>query len=366
MNVSELLRFTKWMAEHGEAAKQKYDALTGVLSHNASQPQKQPVLEPLDDLLATLISLPLQQLTLEQAGMLEHLGVDGFVGRKGHNFVEQTVRAGDYDPATAASQIREARNAIEQSVSNMRIIQDALENLNFIDEIDAIDTKEITLRLQFKDEASISNVVELKDWSNEWHEIIRGVALCVDQAPEQAKVVGATNGSLILVLSGTLAVVTLMALIAKNVSSIIKEGFVIAEAAEDLKQKKLLTKTIEQEFQMRREEIERDGVQKIVDAIRKELPVDLDGEKDTALRRSVEKYMEFNQRGGELDFVSPPEEAEDGETAGGMDADEITAFRRIVEEVRTTRAELQMLTHAAAEADERAEADEADEGDNKA
>ena len=68
---------------------------------------------------------------------------------------------------------------------------------------------------------------------------------------------------------------------------------------------------------------------------------------------------------GELDFVSPPEEAEDGKTAGGIDADEITNFRRIVEEVRTTRAELKMLTHAAAKADEEADADEAVERDDE-
>ena len=363
MNVSELLGFTRWMAEHGEAARGKYDALTSVLSHNASQPQKQPVEEPLEDLLETLKSLPLQQLTLEQAGMLGPLGVDGFVGREGVNFVDQTVRAGDYDPATAASRIAEARDAIDQAISKMRDIQHALENLDFIDEIDAIDAEGITLRLQFKNEASISNVVDLKDWSDKWHDIIRGVALCVDQAPEQARVVGATNGSLILVLSGTLAVVKLMALMAKHVTSIIKQGFDIAGAAEDLKQKKLLTEAIEQDLQRQREEIDRDGVQKIVDAIQEELAVDLDGEKGAALRRSVEKYLEFNKRGGELDFVSPPEEAGGGEMAGGMDADEITDFRRIVEEVRTTRAELMMLARPAAEVDEGAEADK---GNDKA
>lgn len=345
MNVSELFGFTRWMAEHGVAAKEKYDALTNVLSHNASQAEKQPVVEPLNDLLETLISLPLEKLTLEQENLLERLNMDGFVGRKGNEFVDQTVRASDYDPATAAFQISTARDAIETAINKMRGVQDALERLDFMDEIDAIDTEGITLRLQFKGEASISNVVDLKDWSNEWHEIIRGVALCVDQAPEQAKVIGATNGSLILVLSGTLAVVTLMALIAKHVSNIIKEGFVIAGAIEDLKQKKILTQTMENELKSQQEENERNGVQKIIEAIQEDLSVDLDGEKDNALRRSVERYLDFNKRGGELDFIAPPEEEEGEETSGSLDAGDIADLRRTVEELRTTRAELKRLTH---------------------
>lgn len=42
----------------------------------------------------------------------------------------------------------------------------------------------VTIRVQFKDEASISDVAKWKKWSNEWHEIVRGVALCIDESPE--------------------------------------------------------------------------------------------------------------------------------------------------------------------------------------
>ncbi len=361
MNVAELLGFTRWVDEHVVSAKEKFDALASVLSHNASQPDKQPVVDPLNDLLQVLTSLPLEQLTLEQEGLLEHLKVAGFLGRNGHTYVDSTVRAGDYDPATAASEITTARDAIAHAIKQMERVRTSMEALEFVDEIDVPVAEGITLRLQFKGDASISNVVELRDWSNDWYDIIRGVALYVDEAPEQTQVIGATNGSLIVVLAGTYGVVTLLALIAKHVSYIIKEGLDIAGVMEDLKQKKLLSKVIEEELKSKQVENEQNGVHKIIDAIKEELPDDVDGEKETALKRSIEKYLDFNKRGGELDFIAPPEEDE-GEKAGeALQTEKIAEIRRIVEEIRTTRAELMMLSHQDANEDDGDDEDDEDD-----
>ena len=345
MDVAELLGFTRWVDEHVVSAKEKFDALASVLSHNASQPDKQPVVDPLNDLLQVLTSLPLEQLTLEQEGLFEHLKVAGFLGRNGHTYVDSTVRSGDYDPATAASEITTARDAIAHAIKQMERVRTSLEALEFVDEIDVPVAEGITLRLQFKGDASISNVVELRDWSSDWHDIIRGVALYVDEAPEQTQVVGATNGSLIVVLAGTYGVVTLLAQIAKHVSYIIKESFDIAEAMENLKQKKLLTEVIKKELESKQIDNENNGVQRIIYAIKEDIKNEVDGEKEAALKRSIDKYLDFNKRGGELDFIAPPEEDEGERADEGLRSEEIAELRRIVEEIRTTRAELVMLSH---------------------
>lgn len=345
MKVPELYSFNKWMQKFGKAALAEYQTLASVLRHNSTQPQKQVVEEPLAQLLKSLKSMPMEMLTNEQLGLLQYFEIARLVGTAGEEHVRQTVIKSDYDPATAAEEIQKNTQTLSNAINKMNQIGSALDNLSFLSELDFEEAGRATIRIQFKEEASISDVVEWKKWSAEWHDIIRGVALCVDESPENTKVVGADNGSLIMILSGTVGFVAALALITKHLSSIVKEGLVIANAIEDLRHKKILNKAIENSLKDQQTKITKEGVKTIVNEIKKALPNNLNGEQETALTKAVEKFLKFNELGGDVDFISPEEpEIEDDEAEQLASAKQILEIRETIEQIRSMRAEIKLLT----------------------
>jgi len=53
------------------------------------------------------------------------------------------------------------------------------------------------IKIRFKDSAAISNVSDLKFWAEKWYKISRGFSGVVDGSPEDFKVSGAANGSIV-------------------------------------------------------------------------------------------------------------------------------------------------------------------------
>ena len=56
---------------------------------------------------------------------------------------------------------------------------------------------ENVIKIKFKDNAAISNVSDLKFWAEKWYKISRGFSGVVDGSPEDFKVSGAANGSIV-------------------------------------------------------------------------------------------------------------------------------------------------------------------------
>lgn len=166
MNISELFRLHTWLQQNGKAVQSQYQKLGEILQHNATQPEKQPVSEPLEQLVGTLSKMPLEQLTNEQIGLLRHLGIEHLIGPEGAAHVKRTVIRSDYDPATAAKEIQEDGQAISSALNQMNQVGSALGNLKLPLEIEEEIEGRVTVRVQFKDEASISDVAEWKKWSN--------------------------------------------------------------------------------------------------------------------------------------------------------------------------------------------------------
>ncbi len=55
----------------------------------------------------------------------------------------------------------------------------------------------VLTRVRFHNDALISNVVNLSDWTARWNTIARGYSMALGQAPETFEVVGASKGSII-------------------------------------------------------------------------------------------------------------------------------------------------------------------------
>ncbi len=192
----------------------------------------------------------------------------------------------------------------------------------------------------------MDNVADWKDWSAKWYEIVRGIALAIDERPEDTNVVGASQGSVIMKLAATYAFTRVMALISKSIASIAKDYLEVRHSIEDLKTKKVLRETAEKALLENAEEIKRDGVNTIMEELKPCLPAKLKGDQKNALKMAIEKALDFHNKGGDVDFVAP-ERSADTEEDGGNPTDEIAEVKQAIEEVRALRSELKLLENHA-------------------
>jgi len=166
--------------------------------------------------------------------------------------------------------------------------------------------------------------------------------MCVGESPNDTQVIGATNGSIILVLAGTATFVGLLALITKHLANVAKEGLVISNAIEDLRHKRILNRLVEDNLREQANQIKENGVKLIVDEAKKSLPEKINGEKEAALTKAVQKYLRFNELGGDVDFVSPAETEDPDDLV--LDGAEIAHIRETIAQVRQIREDIKLLT----------------------
>jgi len=349
MDVRELYDFSKWFLNYGGEATTLYRTMQTKLEHNSTQPAKEPVLDELKQLLKTLREMPLHELTNEQLSLLEQEGVGGLVGSVGAKNVERIVKSARFDPASAHLEFQKMHASMSETQAHMQIIKDSLSSVVSITEEEP-DFEHITIRIHFKESASISDVVEWKEWSNEWYDIVRGIAICVDEPPENVKVLGAHQGSVIMVLGATAAVTSLLLLISNHLTKIALNGLQVANGIQDLKHKVKLNKALIDGLEKSVEQSEKDAIKTLISEAKASLPSPINGEQETALKKSVEKYQKFTTKGGEVDFISPPEP--DKDTTKDLNEGEIqqiTNVRENIEQLRDAREETRLLTNQSGE-----------------
>jgi len=356
MEVAELVRLAGWFESEAPPLRDAYQNLLSVLQHNASQSEKRPLEAELNRLEAAQLVMSFDELSLQQIRVLERLDVRPYLGREGAMFVDEAVRTANYDPATAVSRIQAVITNIDNARNNLNAYERVTEQLKAdVAEPDQ-PADRIIIRVGFENDANIDNVADWRDSSKDWYEIIRGIALAANESPEDTKVVGAATGSVILILAGTVAVTTMMATISKNITSVARDVIGVGVERENLRQKKLLTAAMEAELKKIEQKKRTDAVKTVMAELRKYLPASALGDTKVALEGSVKKLLDFNERGGVVDFVAPPEpEAADDEDNG--DAEDkgrqlLADARRVIHEYQGERESLRLLTDQSATAND--------------
>ena len=339
MNVSELYDLAEWFEDIHPTLVEHYRSVLTPLSHNASQPNKQPFESQLEALLNYLRNLPFEGLSLQQLQILSELEVDQYIGVQGATAVELTIRVANYDPATAASRLKSALKTVNEANSKLVAFRDSVDNLNVDIWQFEPDEEFITVRIGFRDKAAIENVADLKRRSQDWYEIIRGLALAAGEPPETTKVVGAGTGSIILYLVATVTVTTLLAVISKNLKSVARDILEVRGEVENLRQKKLLTRTIENELNQQESSITEKAIERVVSEVTK-ISDTMNGEVKNALTKSIKKLLTFSEQGGIVDFVKP---ADDDESEPSPD---LLAARTAIHDYQAIREEIKLLIDA--------------------
>ncbi len=355
MNVTELYGLAEWYkAKYSELYKRYYDLQT-TLSHNANNPNQQPVEGNLNDLVNFLREMNLGELSLQQLTLLSDLKVENLIGPTGAHDIAQTVKTASYDPASTASKLQAAVNAINLAHERLSAFSSAISNLGIAPSSFENEEGQFIVRVGFKNKAEIENIVDWRESSEEWFHIIRGLALVAGEAPENTKVVGVANGSIILVLATTCAMTALLARIAKHVSSTGKEVIALQSELESLRQKRITTRIMENEFVKLQKKAREEGLKAINDEIAALIPKETQGDAKAALEKSIGSLLKFGEEGGDLDFVVPPAE-NDAEISASDDVgttmqNEIEKLREIVHEYQEARETIKLLTHSKRGAD---------------
>jgi len=359
MDVNEVTALAEWLDDHVRPAMKVYDELAVAMEQNSNSGTKVPLREYLNAVEQSLRAMPVEQLTYQQTDVLAHIEIFHLLGEEGWRFVERTVKEGNYDPASAASDIRAANQRIVIAVQSFSEARSALSAVGMDGESKYDSSDKVTVRIRFKDEVKIANISQLKNRAADWYDISRGLAIAAGERPEDVEVKGATTGSVIFILGTTLTVATIISLIMKQVAATVKSTMDVAHTLQDWKTRKIADDVVEKVLQDRQKSIEDNGTAEALKLVKEKIGAHIKGDVENALKKSIEKMFSFAAKGGEVDMLPPPQPSEDEDINEAV-ADAINTITKNVEEMRILKATTQLLIENKAnkidEGDERPEA----------
>ena len=319
MNTSELFNLTVWIKTEieGTSLQKKYQELQSILQQNTVVNRQKAAFHNQKEALLTLIkNIPLYSLTKDQIAFLDKLGIGHVLGEEGINTIEDVLYRNALDMATAAGRIQQMIQVLNSGIEKARKINDGMTGCVLLEQHKLDD--DILVRISFTGHASMANVKDFRNWGKTWYEIGRGIAMVHNSSPEDIRIVGATNGSIVIEMA-------VIASIATTASSIILAALKVAERVLEIKKKaeeirglKLLNKKLALDLEKEAETEKKGGVVQISAEMIKELNINLntEGDKVTAFEKAVANLVNFIESGGEVDFVAPMKENkdEDGDT----------------------------------------------------
>ncbi len=355
MNVVELYTLTKWVVRELIESKllDKYSNLQAILQQNADQ-SSVAFEEPKNDLIESIGKVDLTTLTKDQVAFLDQIGILQAIGRKSEQQIEDILFRHRLDIITVVEKFQIIIDNLNNGIGKMNFLREGLEGC-IQDDIDEYGD-DIIIRVSFLDDASISDVTKFKDWGAKWHNIGRGIAIAHNKAPEDIKIVGASKGSVILDFA-TIYV------IAKTLSSIIREALVLYEKVLEIKKKSSEIKHINLKNDVLKqtstilkkasEAEEEAGIKEILDTHVKKLKLKktVDGDKITELNKSITDVVNFVRKGGEVDFVIPEQIAPDSDEENPPE-DKFAEIRESAKEIRILDNKLKLIEHTQNEDEE--------------
>ncbi|MEX0306033.1 MAG: hypothetical protein AB3N12_01490 [Ruegeria sp.] len=355
MDTSQVINLANWADENLPEITSAFDELQSTLQHNASQSKQREVRSSYQRLSTRLARMSFEGLTNEEIDLIREFGALNFLGGRGTEFLEQIAQTRNFDPASAAADVAMGAQVLNDFLKKSTTARDAILEIGLTAQSSAQDKQEFPLiRVRFKDKASVDDVTLLKKWSTDWYDITRGAALSVGEAPEAVRVVGANNGSIIITLSTVASVTFILAIVAKNAGRIASEVLSIANDIENLRHKKHLNKVIEKELQRQQETAQERGIETTLAEIKEAVPELISKHADNELRKSITKYFDFYEKGGDVDFIPARKNSDEQNKVGNAvryskqiskEAQENERLIEVISEVRKQEAYLKQLTH---------------------
>ena len=319
MQVEELYDVTSWVKAEIEKKQviNYYQAVSNILQQNIHSSPKQPFEQQRDALFEVLRNIDLGRLNNVQAEFLRRIGIAGAVGEEAIARLEDILFRNSLDPATAAQKFQEILSTLANAVQWSNDMRERL-NQYFDFSPPSIGNDDYLLRVTFTRDAHLENVEDFKKWGEIWFDIGRGIAMAHNLTPQDVRIVGASRGSIVVVMATVYVLAKTVAKILEAALQVADKCYEIRRKAEEIRGLKLKNDAVAAQL----EEEARTEKSSMVEAITADIRVTLnlgnaDGDKANAIAKSVRNLVEFIDRGGELDCIAPdsaesepPEEAE--------------------------------------------------------
>lgn len=286
-------------------------------SHNISNSKLQNIRQYLDAHITVLSEIDLEALSFDDIEILEKLGLKYIVLSSAIPGLHKVSEQGD---------IQEIAARISDSLQTLQPI-----NIQFVHFLNAFDKifgsapdiektdyhGKVLTRVRFHNDALISNVVNLSDWTTKWNTIARGYSMALGQAPETFEVVGASKGSIIFDLLLDFEAVKLFSetfnLLAENVINV-AEMYTAIKVTEIIKGSnpelhKQLVEHIKAEVEKNHEEMAEQVADKLLEKFQQN-GQNRDGEVKESLKRSVKELDNFVNKGGDINFRTESDEVD--------------------------------------------------------
>lgn len=131
-----------------------------------------------------------------------------------------------------------------------------------------------------------------------------------------------------------------LSVLAKRANSIAKSVLDVQNSMEDLRHKKVLNQAIEEAMKAQAKAIADNGVDAAIADVKASIGHEISKEVDGQLKKAVQKYFTFTEKGGEIDMIAPPNAADNDDVAI---SDSIAELNASIQEVRMVKANMQKL-----------------------
>jgi hypothetical protein len=313
MNISELYQLTTWMKNNndGNIIEHCYENLINAIGSYRNN--NQPFEQQRENLFSTLksVSLKISSLSQEQIKFLDKLHLVENLGMPAIDKIEDILFRNVIDRGTAKQKISDMFKEVKSGIDKLNSIRTNLTGL-VDEELYELDN-EVLMRVGFMGDVSMNNVEDFKKLGTLWFDIARGISMAQGKAPKNIKIIGATKGSVILELALNTVLISPFLII-------ITQGLTITEKIYTIKKIKAEAKIADMKldsFDEKIEEIMESSITTIFDNLCNELKLNDNnqGDKKTALKKSITKLVGFLEQGGDVDFVMKEEsETENDQT----------------------------------------------------
>ena len=335
MLLNEMISLSQWFADkekhHQCIAKlvklqTKLNANTQARNpNNRNQPQPiQPFSEEKSQAIEALRAYKLSELSDDQITCLSVHKANQYMGDKAADTLTEVFRNEVHDLAYLAQEVTNvhaalstAKTKIEQTTKLIVPYSEAISETLYL-------TDKARLSIIFKDGVKIESLSDLEARSKEWSTIMHGIGVALNIPPNEFKVLGARNGSLIIDLfMGATAIIPIGFILNRSLSIIERfalslrkiKGIYELDLADPAFQKisEQIQATNEEYFSLQKLVSAKKIAEEILDET--ECPADKRAEAQTFLETSIKKMLNHLRKGGDLDAFVP--KSENQETDNG-------------------------------------------------
>ncbi|MHC0044030.1 hypothetical protein ACGDLY_012150 [Vibrio campbellii] len=273
------------------------------------------------ELQTPFYEVPIQVLTKSQKQVLRDLDVWALLGTNAIDYFQHAF-ADDLSYKEIVNTLGAGRSALALAEKHLDNVAESLPLVVDVQtEVAPIPLGCASLRLTFKEDASISNFVDFNSWAKKWFTIGRGFSLATNQKAQDLKIIGAGNGSIFIDVLGNLETINMIGEATNHLLDIglkVAEAYGLYKGVKELKERlpkdsqaaaEHMVDVAKKEFEDKKLTLYTEAAEQMLDA------QGGDREHVAALAKALRELDTYIKLGGNIDYLSISTDEDEGAMA---------------------------------------------------